>query len=68
MKAYVEDLRREYTMQSIASQEPIWFTGTHKTYRRTIYRSDDKYFCKWYGRVIELKKDHFGCFETVDAY
>ena len=66
MTKYVEDLEQEYTMES-NGKEPIWFTGTQRTFWRTLYKSDCKYFCKWYGRMIEVKRSWNG-FVTVEQY
>lgn len=66
MTKYVEDLNREYKMES-KGKEPIWFTGTQRTIWRTLYKSDCKYFCKWYGRMIEVQRGRWG-FVTVEQY
>ena len=47
---------------------PIWFTGTRRTYSRTVYKKDDRFFVKWYGELIEVKRGESGNFYTVEEY
>lgn len=49
------------------TRDYVYFTGTRRTFERTIYTMDNKYFCKWGGNLVEIEKGQFGWI-TVGAY
>lgn len=54
------------TLKSV-SRESVYFTGSRRHYVRTVYAENDKFFVKWYGEFIEVKKTRFG-YVTVFQY
>ena len=56
----MKDMERLY-------RDYVRFTGTGRTFERTIYMIDGKYFCKWYGNFVEIEKGRFG-WRTVELY
>ena len=49
-------------------RDSVWFKGSRKHIKRTIYKDNGKYFVKWYGEYIEVVDTHTTGFETVLDY
>ena len=54
-------------MKSIGTYE-IYLTGSRKYTKRAVTTDGTKYFIKWYGNMVEVKRGYAGYFMTVEKY
>lgn len=46
----------------------IAFNGTRRSFWRNVYRDGERFYCIWYGEIIEVVKAT-GCgYRTVDEF
>lgn len=45
----------------------IYLTGSKKYISRCVYKTNDFYFIKFYGKMIEVKKSQMD-FYTIESY
>lgn len=60
------DVDKEDLLEKL-QEEPIYFTGSEKTYKRVIYTDGEHYYVKWYGDLIEVE-DSYPRWKTVKDY
>ena len=47
----------------------IFLRGSRETVWRTVYWDGERFWCVWYGELIELRRSKLGMgFATVDKY
>ena len=47
----------------------VFLTGSKRNVARNVYEDDQKRFwIKWYGKHIEVKRSDFGNYWTVEPY
>lgn len=47
----------------------IFLTGSKRNVERSVYEDEQKRFwIKWYGKYIEVKRSDFGNYWTVEPY
>ena len=49
-------------------RDMVWLTGSRRTIWRNVYEQDGRFFVKWYGALIEVKRGDSNGFVTVEKY
>ena len=46
----------------------VYFIGSRITVNRVIFTDNQKFYVRWYGNLIEVKRGTGGYFQTVETY
>lgn len=73
MRLVNTDNHETVEVEKYLSSTPIWFKGSKFNQSRAIYMNvarayETHYYVNWYGRFIEVEKNDFGNWRTVEQY
>lgn len=55
-------------MKRYMSDVEVYFMGSMRHIRKTIYKENGLYYVKWYGNNVQVVQTRFGTWKTVEAY
>ena len=57
---------KRLNMKSLG-RDVIWLTGSRISVWRVVYTDGEKFYCIWYDKPIEVKKESVG-YSSVELY